>query len=267
MTGCAPGEGGQRLDAVGELVGADGVTPRPDLLVYSYELTFVVAGDVEIHRLFTEDAAPGKRGIRADAKGLFTITSADLGLSYDWERDELVCGDVCVAWDESCHEVTEEVCLDTCTYEECWDECWDDCSTTCWDETVCEIFYDEDGYPYEECWVETFCEDDCTTSCEEVCDSFSEGCNCHEETYEECDEVCVATEEHCEWVTRTYTSYPSLAEIVATRAAIRIADPGGETLVIRGRPLEAHQRETCDDDDCELVNEWIQRDRFVLPFE
>jgi hypothetical protein len=255
FSGCGPDDDGQRLEATGELVGADGAT-RANVVVDHYEIDFFLANDVTIQRAFFEDATPKRDGIRSDADGRFLVTSADLNLSYEWDEDVYVCSTVCVAYAESCYDVTEEVCEDTCSYEECWDEC----TTECWDETVCETFYDEFGNPYEECWTEEVCQDDCY----EVCDTVSEPCNCHLETYEQCDQVCAETAEECDWVTYTHTAFPSLSEVVGAQATVAVFGDDGLVRIV-GEPIESSRKQECDDGDCEWLNTWVQHDVFVLP--
>lgn len=250
----------QRLVAAGQLLTADGATPLAGMAVDRYQVTFVVAGengDAEINRLFSEDESGA--GIVTDADGWFRVASPDLALAYDWQRDELVCGEVCVAWDTVCDQVTEEICLDTCTEEQCWDECWDDCAVECWDEEVC----DGDG----NCWVETVCEEYCTEVCETVCDTVSYGCNCYLDTYEVCDDQCVESAEECEWVTRTYTSAASLGDVIGTRTTVWVHDETLAEHLIDGDLIEAQQHEGCNAaGECGPVDLWVQKDRFVVPF-
>jgi len=253
---------GQRLAAAGQIVAADGLTPVAALPVERYQLTFVVAGqsgDAEITRTF-EQTAPGSAGaaIVTDSAGWFRIETEDLALSYDWQRDELICSDVCASWETVCEQMTEEVCSDICSEDRCGDECWDECSTECWDETYC----DDDG-----CWTEPVCEDFCTVVCDVVCETVSYLCNCSLETHDVCDDVCGEVVEECDWETRTYTAYPALGEVVSTRADIRIRRDGdSEQVTIAGDPLEAFQYVGCDAaGECEPTNLWVQKDRFVLP--
>lgn len=257
-------DAGQRLDATGIVVGADGVTPLGRADIDEYVLYFQVADGTEIERRFQQDVTE-PNGIRTDASGAFRIEAEQLALSYDWEQDEYVCEDVCVEWETMCELVTEDVCVQVCepvTYEDCWDECWDECETTCYDDVVC----DDEGY----CWTETVCEDDCTQVCEPVCGTVTEDeCwdDCHQETYEQCDDVCLEIVEECGWVTRTYTSYPELSEVVSTRAEIHLRDSDGNPHIVAGETLEARQAKDCDGDRCEPLNLWEQRDRFVVPFD
>jgi hypothetical protein len=236
----------QRLVASGQLVTESG-TPLADVSVDRYRLTFVVAGEageVPIERVFTTDAhgAP----IASDVDGRFEVRSEDLALSYQWQRDELECQDVCVAWEEVCEQASEEVCLDICTEL----ECWEDCTTECWEETVCDEF--------GECWLETVCED----SCSEVCEPVSYECNCHVEVYEVCGDECIETVEECAWVTRTYTSDASLGAVVRTHADITLSSQE----IVEADVLEAYRHVACDEDgECSTTNLWIEKDRFVPP--
>jgi hypothetical protein len=248
---CGPGGGGeeddpQRLSAIGQVFEPDGTTPATGMPVNRYNLFLVVPSeeeDITIQRSFTEDAS-GKP-IVTDADGRFQIASEDLSLYYDWYRDELVCEDVCVEWETQCEWVSEEICLDTCTELECYDDCY----TECWDETVCDEFGD--------CWVETYCED----VCEEVCDPVDYPCDCYIDTYEVCGDVCSTWTEDCGYVTRTFTSYALLEDVLSTSATI---DVDGAT--VEGTTLEAYQHNACDEAGaCELINLWIQNDSFTLP--
>lgn len=247
---CGPDHDPQRLVASGQIVASDESTPRAGVAVDRYQLTFVVAGevgDVAINRAFEE--TPDGSPIVTDADGRFEIRGEDLALSYTWERDELVCWDVCVAWVTYCEQVTEEICASVCTDL----ECWDDCATECWDEVVCDDY---------DCWVETYCDE----ACSEVCEEVSYDCDCHLETYEVCGDECIKTVEECEWVTRTYTSQASLEQIVSTQADLWSRhDDSGERRVT-GQTLQARQEVECDGEGhCAPGNLWIQDDRFVLP--
>lgn len=276
-TACVLGEpfdpDAQALTVAGQLLESDGVTPRAGQVIDHYTLTFVVDGGFEIERTFVHDEAGAP--LVTDTSGHFALSATDLALSYDWQRDEYVCEDVCTLWAEDCYLVTEPVCVDECeivTYDACYESCWDECSTTCYDETVCETYYDEYG-PYEVCWTETYCDDDCTTYCDTWCEPVTEQvCTsvCHDETYERCDDICLETESVCEWVTRTYTSYPSLQDVDRTEARVRVRGTGGAPLTLTGDPLEARQAEACTRREdgttrCVARNEWRQNDVFVLP--
>lgn len=269
---CATEEPTQRLIAVGQLLDADG-TPRANAPIERYQLTFVLDGEVEIERTFRHDAI-GAQGIVTDEQGMFRITDDDLALSYDWQQDEYVCQDVCVEVVTECYEVEEDVCVEQCdvvTYEDCYDECYEDCTTTCYDELVCTTYTDDEGNEWEECYTETVCEDDCTSTCEPVCGTVTEEqCwdDCHVEVYEQCDDHCVATEEHCDWVTRTYTSYPELSEVIDTRATITVLDADGAEQTIEGDPLDGREDQECTESDdgppsCKRLGVWLQRDRFM----
>lgn len=272
--GCAPPEQTtQRLIAVGQLLDADG-SPRVNAPIESYHLTFIVTGDVEIERTFRNDAS-SSQGIVTDAHGMFRITESDLSLSYDWEQDEYVCEDVCIESVIECYDVEEDVCVESCetvTYDDCYDDCYDECTTSCYDETTCTTYSDGDGNEWEECVTETVCEDDCTTTCEPVCGTVTEEqCwdDCHVEVYEQCDEQCLAYEQQCGWVTRTYTSYPELSEVIATRAEITVRDADDVEQTIEGDQLDAREDQECSQDDdgtttCKPLNLWLQRDRFTL---
>lgn len=261
LSACAADDG-QRLDAEAVVIGADGA-PLAEARVDAYVVYFQVAGGPEIERRFADDVTEPP-GIRTDAEGRFEVAASHLALSYDWERDEYVCEDVCTAWQTSCTPVTETVCVEQCedvTYEDCWDECWDECETVCYDETVC----DEDG----NCWTETTCDDVCTPVCDTVCGTVTETqCydDCWEETYDQCEDVCLELVEECGWVTRVYTSYPELSEIVSARSEIFLRDAEGQGRAVPGEALESRQEQRCEDDRCEPVNVWVQRDRFVVPF-
>lgn len=252
-------DSGQHLDASGIVVTADGA-PARNVAIESYTVYFHVAG-FEIERRFQDDG-DGARGIHTDEEGLFFVSGRDLALSYDWEQDEWVCEDVCVAWETTCAPVTEEVCVQHCepvTYDECWDECWEECTPYCYDETVCDDYG---------CWTETVCEEECTTSCETVCGTVTEDeCwdECWDETYEECTDVCLESVEECGWVTRVYTEHPALSEVIETRTEIRLRDESGNVEIVPGETIEARQAEDCSGDRCELLDVWVQRDRFVLP--
>lgn len=265
VVGCLGAEDpSQRLMAVGQLLDAQGA-PLPLEPIESYQLTFVLAGDIEIERTFTE-------GIITDDQGMFRVSASDLNLSYDWQEDEYECQDVCIETETYCYDVEEDVCVSQCdvvTFDECYDECYDDCSgSTCYDETVCTTYQDDEGNTWEECDTETVCEDDCTTTCEPVCGSVTEEqCwdDCHVEVYEQCDEECVLFEEQCGWVTYTHTSYPELSEVVATRAEIAF-----QGKLIEGDQLRAHEEQECEQDDagvkrCTSLGLWLQRDRFTVP--
>ncbi len=253
--GCGSTEGEarrQRLVASGTLLASDGVTPVAGAPIDRYELTFSFAGEVGeafVERRFSDDGAGSP--IVTDDSGRFQITTSDLALSYDWERDELVCQNVCQSWDTICHDVTEEVCTDTCTEEQCWSDCWDDCTLDCYDEWVCDEY---------DCWTETTCEETCIEVCDTVCDVVSYPCNCYWDTYQQCHDECVATVEECDWVTRSYTTNPALQDIVSTQARLWPADEGP----VGGKTVEAYQHESCAD-TCQPTNLWIQKDRFVLP--
>jgi hypothetical protein len=248
--GCGPSlSDPQRLEATGEVVELDGVTPRAGQLVDRYELSFVVAGEggeVTIERQLA--ASADGDAIVTDADGLFRIVSEDLALSYEWQRDELECVDSCVTWETVCEQVTEEVCLNTCSELDCWEEC----TPECWEERFC----DEDG-----CWTEVVCED----VCGEVCEPITYPCDCHTETYEECFDQCVETVEDCDWVTRTYTSPASLEDVITTEARVWLRDGQSAARAFVGEPLEAEQHRTCNrNGECNLENLWIQRDRFPI---
>jgi hypothetical protein len=217
----------------------------------SYALAFVIAGpegEVAVERSFSE-AADGA-ALVTDGDGRFEVTSDDLGLSYDWETEELVCNDVCVDWETYCDDVTEEVCDSVCTDVECFDEC----STECWDETVCDEFGD--------CWVESYCEDVCMTVCEEV----SYDCDCYIETYEVCGDECVESTQECGYVTHLHSTPAALSDVVAAYAHIVLDDGAGGEQWVSGFNLEARQHAGCDrDGNCGPVNLWIQKDRFDVP--
>ena len=201
LAGCSPGDG-QRLLASGEVLQADG-SPARDLAIDTYAITFHLQNGVAIERRF-ESRGP-EDGVVTDGAGLFRIDARDVALSYDWERDEWVCEDVCTTWETTCALVTDYVCVDDCevvTYDECWDECWEDCESVCWDETVCDAWGD--------CWTETTCDEDCTSSCDTVCGTVTEEVceqDCWTEENEVCEDVCLEIVEECGWVTRTYTSH------------------------------------------------------------
>lgn len=265
LSACNPSDSqGQRIGATGIVVASDGKTPLSGVEVDAYVVYFQVSEDVEIERRFEQDVTEPD-GIRTDGAGTFRIEAANLALSYDWERDEWVCSEHCTDWDTYCELVTEDVCTDYCepvTYEDCWDECWEECETVCYDEVVC----DDDG----NCWDETVCEEECSSSsCETVCETVTEDeCyqECNEETYEVCEDVCMETVEECDWVTRTYTSYPELSEVLSTRSELILRDAEGAAHVIPGDTLEAGQAEKCDEDRCVPIDLWHQRDRFIVPF-
>lgn len=261
LSACTAVDPRQRLDAEAVVVDPGGA-PLAGVEVDAYAVYFQVADGTEIERRFVEDVA-GPAGIRTDAAGRFRVSAADLALSYDWERDEYVCEDICTAWETSCAPVTETVCVEHCeqvTYDDCWDECWEECETVCYDDTYC----DEDG-----CWTETVCDDVCTTACDTVCGPVTETVcqdECWEETYEQCEDVCLEIVQECGWVTRVYTSYPDLFEVVSARSELFLRDAGGEPRVVLGEALESGQARRCTDERCEPVNVWRQRDRFVVPF-
>lgn len=262
LSACLAGEDGrQRLDAEAIVVDAEGA-PLAGVEVDAYVVYFQVADGIEIERRFVEDVT-GPAGIRTGDAGRFQVAAADLALSYDWQRDEYVCEELCTDWGTSCAVVTEQVCVEQCdevTQDQCWDECSDDCQTTCYDDLVC----DEEG----NCWTETVCVDDCTTTCTTVCGPVTEHVcydECWEETYEQCDDVCLATVEECAWVTRTYTSYPDLSEVLSTRSELSLRDADGQERVVPGETLESRQGQRCSDDRCEPIDVWLQRDRFVVP--
>lgn len=249
--GCGP-DREQRLDATGELVGADGLGAGPGLLVDHYRTGFVVADGIEIVWEYAE-------GIPADEQGWFSISVEDLELSYEWESDEEVCHAECLVWETTCYVVVEEVCEDTCTYQECTEECMD----VCHDETKCETYDDEDGNPQEECWTESVCEQVCDTVCRDV----TEDCNCHDQEYEQCEDACVTTGDICEWVTYSHTAYPGLDEVVATWAEIDITASDDQQHTIAGSGAEAYlTRECAGGSGCTPVDVWVQHDRFTLPF-
>lgn len=262
LSACLPDDARQRLDAGAVVVDATGA-PLAGAEIEAYVVYFEVADGFEIERRFVEDVTE-PAGIRTDEAGRFLVAASDLALSYDWQRDEQVCEDLCSEWQTSCQEVTEEVCVERCeevTYDDCSQECWDDCETVCYDQTVC----DEEG----NCWSETVCEDQCTSTCEEVCGPVTEyDCydECRVETYEECSDVCLEMVQECRWVTRTYTSYPELSEVVATRSELILRDADSQVHVTVGETLESRQGQKCDDERCEPLNVWIQQDRFVVPF-
>jgi len=246
-----------RLIATGELLAADGHTPLGDKVIDRYVLTFSVldnAGDpIDIVREFIHDGR-GKP-IVTNGDGQFEIRSATLELSFDWERDEYVCDDVCVTWDTFCTEVNEEVC-DVCTEQDCWDDCSESCYDECWDEEYC----DEDG-----CWTETVCEEVCDESCQTVCEPVDYDCNCRWETYEECDDVCTETTEECDWLTRTYTSYRSVDEVKKTKAAVWTRDKTRRLYMIGGEQNEDATGPDCGEDGQCDQRLWFQNDRFVAP--
>lgn len=241
----------QRLLATG-LLSLDDGSSADGVVIDRYALTFIVAGqtgDVPVQRSFTGDGFGDP--IITDASGRFQIDDDNLALTYDWEQDELVCGDVCLSYATVCYDVTEDVCTDTC-FET---QCWDDCTTECWDETYC----DDDG----NCWTETVCEDVCGTVCEDV----SYPCNCYVEVYEQCDDECVESAEECAWVTRNYTSPAGLEQIVETRADLWLKDSVGAEHLISGTLIEAFQQQRCEGDQCSLVNMWVQKDLFPVDVE
>jgi hypothetical protein len=258
LAGCAPDGAEQRLIATGELLAADGETPLVGARINKYRLTFLLegeAGPVQIQRDFRSDAAG--HPIVCNAQGRFAIANDDLALAYEWERDERMCGTVCVAWDTVCHEVREEVCLSSCSEDTCWDECWDECTPECWDETVCDDVGD--------CWAETVCVDSCVEECAPVCETTSYPCECFWDSHERCSDECVEHAEQCEWVTRVYTTHPALDRVDATRAELWL-DGDGDTRRVIGTPIEAHQFRGCDDAGrCTPLDLWVQRDRFVAP--
>lgn len=252
FSGCFPEPPTQHLVATGEVVAADGTTPVPNQSIEVYRLTFVVADGNEIERTFTRDESGDP--IRTDQAGRFRVVASDLALSYDWQQEEYVCEDVCTEWVTTCQDVAVDVCVEQCevvTHDECWDDCWDECETVCSDETVC----DDEG-----CWTETVCQDECTTTCEQVCEPVTEEqCwdECHVEIVEQCNDDCATSVESCEWVTMTYTTFPELSDIVATRAEIRLTAQGGAPRWITGVTLETGEKAGAD--------EWVTSDRFTLP--
>ena len=86
------------------------------------------------------------------------------------------------------------------------------------------------------------CEDVCSTSCETVCGTVEEPCNCGFVTYEVCEDECQLWSEQCEWVTRVYTSYPDLSEVVATEASVWLQ---GESEPLSGQPRQAERALDC----------------------
>lgn len=261
LSACFPDDTRQHLDAEGTVLDAEGA-PLAAAKIDAYVVYFQVADGTEIERRFDEDVT-GPSGIHTDASGRFHVTSADLALSYDWQRDEYVCEDICTTWETTCTSVTEQVCVPQCetvTYDTCWDECEDDCVTSCYDVPAC----DEDG----NCWSETVCTEDCTPICVTVCGTVTENqCydECWDETYDVCEDVCLASVEECDWVTRTYTSYPALSEVVAARSEIVLRDATGESRTIAGETVVSEQDQQCDGERCEPLNVWLQRDDFVAP--
>ena len=253
LVACGSDDDHQRLTATGTLLDGEG-NPLAGSEISRYDLTFVLNGEegpVSIQRSFDDDGTGSP--LITDANGRFHVTSNDLALAYDYQRDEWVCEDVCTAWETVCYEVTEEVCLDTCAEDQCWDECWDDCDVDCYDETVCD--------EYGDCWTETVCDESCTEVCDTVCETVAYPCNCYLETYDQCDDECVQIVEECGWVTRTYTAFPALNEISTTEAELQLTDGTW----ISGVPIEAFQQDTCQDDGkCELVNLWVQKDLFTV---
>jgi hypothetical protein len=134
LSGCSADDDRQRLDAEVVVVDADGA-PVAGADIDAYVVYFGVADGHEMERRFVEDVTEPP-GIRTDDAGRFEVAAPDLALSYDWQRDEYVCEDVCIEWGTSCAPVTEQVCVEQCedvTYEECWDDCWEECETTCYD--------------------------------------------------------------------------------------------------------------------------------------
>lgn len=255
VAGCTT-QDDQGLVATGELVAADGHTPLGDARIDRYSLTFWVVGDggreFSIRRELTSngDGEP----ITTNGDGKFRITSSNLALAYDWERDEYVCEAVCVAWDQVCRDVTEETC-DTCTDEECGEQCRQECYDVCWEEEVCDE---------SECWSETVCTEECEDVCETVCEPVKYDCNCRTETYEVCDEQCTETTQECEWVTQTYTAYPDLSEVTGTEAVIWMQHPNGGPQRIIGKPFPAQTGVACNRDG-ECDSRWMQHDLFVMP--
>ncbi len=254
--GCVPTEE-QRLDATGELRAPDRHTPMSDTLIELYEITFTVDGDngeeVAIRRSFTNNG----RGddIITDGGGRFKITASNLTLSYNWERDEYECENVCSAWDTVCTDVSEEVC-DVCTENECWDDCYEECDLDCWDEKFC----DEDG----NCWTETICKKECDDICQTVCEPVDYDCNCRWETYQDCNDECVETVDECEWVTRNYTSHPSLDEVKTTSTAVWTRDDNGNQRIVTGEPVGDGNGAVCDRGSECNGRAWIQTDLFIM---
>jgi len=242
-TGCVP-DHGQQLLAMGELVSPSGerLAHQP---IDQYQITFLVegeTGEVEIRRLYS-DANESGDPIVTDEDGRFTITQNALDLSYSWERDEYVCEDRCVSWEEVCQTESEQICS-TCYEDYCWEECWDEC----WDETYCDDYG---------CWTETWCD----TSCGTFCDTESYACDCYWQDYAECWDECSATVEDCDWVTRTYTSPVPYGRVLSAEAAIAL--PGRSP--IAGEPLVSEHRECERDEECDYDERWVQHDRFVVP--
>ncbi|MFO0549364.1 MAG: hypothetical protein U0271_13310 [Polyangiaceae bacterium] len=274
----APGEARQELEAMGEVVNADG-SPASAVTLERYELSLFVdapEGDLAAedgsHRLsftFDEDADSTSPKIVTDADGAFRIVADDLDLSYTYDVDAYECHDDCTEWATTCEIVDETVCTTTCedvTVDVCWDECVDDCTTVCHDETVC----DDSG-----CWVETVCEDQCVTSCETVCEPTTETqCydDCEVVPVEECYDDCVSSVEVCDWVTHTYSAVADLSDVTRSEASIELVDANGAAIQVKGERTVGKSVELCDRSDtsdvrgpCDGSTRWLERDRFVLP--
>jgi hypothetical protein len=262
LSACFADDTWQRLDAEGTVLDTEGA-PLAAAEIDAYVVYFQVADGTEIKRRFVEDSS-SPLGIHTDSAGRFKVTAPNLALSYDWQRDEYVCEDICTLWETTCNTVTEEVCVQQCetvTYDACWDECESVCVTSCYDDTYC----DEDG----NCWTETVCGEECSPSCVTVCGPVTEDqCydECWDETYDVCEDVCIESVEECAWVTRTYTSYPALSEVVAARSEIVLRDATGESHTVAGEAVVSKQKQQCDGERCEPLNVWQQQDNFVVPY-
>jgi hypothetical protein len=115
--------------------------------------------------------------------------------------------------------------------------------------------------------VETSCFDDCDTICEPV---LEEQCwsECYEEPITVCEDQCQLWQESCAWVTHSYTTKPSLSDIVATQARIFLPDPNGLMHTIDGDEQIARQAQECTvsrsgQSQCVFLNEWSESDLFV----